>query len=161
MLFSQIFIYYYIIKASAHLTLYRLKDKKGVGCLRTPYRFKNYVYHTCSHIWSYMIFFNLSQASLKHYIKLPSNIMWFWNLHSSILTNGYLLFCRSWQLPISWKVYSWNFPLNVSLNLFNGLLHRCQWYIVVIIIIASKQERVSSGSVIFNFLGALNVTHHF
>jgi hypothetical protein len=33
MLFGQIFLYYYIIKALPHLTLYHLKDKKGVGHL--------------------------------------------------------------------------------------------------------------------------------
>jgi hypothetical protein len=36
MLFCQIFLYYYIIKASPRLTLYRLKDKKGVGHLTSP-----------------------------------------------------------------------------------------------------------------------------
>jgi hypothetical protein len=42
MLFNQIFLYYYIIKMSLRLTLYRLKDKKGVGRLTSPYRLKNY-----------------------------------------------------------------------------------------------------------------------
>jgi hypothetical protein len=42
MLFVQIFLYYYIIKAAPRLTLYRLKDKKGVGRLTSPYRLKNY-----------------------------------------------------------------------------------------------------------------------
>jgi hypothetical protein len=41
---SQIFLYSYIIKASPRLTPYRLKGKKGVGRLRTPYRLKNYVW---------------------------------------------------------------------------------------------------------------------
>jgi hypothetical protein len=35
MLFGQIFLYDYIIKVSPRLTLYRLKDKKGVGRLMT------------------------------------------------------------------------------------------------------------------------------
>jgi hypothetical protein len=34
MLFNHIFLYYYIIKASPRLTLYRLKDIKGSGALR-------------------------------------------------------------------------------------------------------------------------------
>jgi hypothetical protein len=35
MLFGQIFLYYYIIKESPRLTLYRLKDKKvGLRCLK-------------------------------------------------------------------------------------------------------------------------------
>jgi hypothetical protein len=34
MLFGQVFLYYYIIKASPCLALYRLKDKKGSGALR-------------------------------------------------------------------------------------------------------------------------------
>jgi hypothetical protein len=34
MLFAQIFLYYYKIKVSPHLTLYHLKDKKGSGTLR-------------------------------------------------------------------------------------------------------------------------------
>jgi hypothetical protein len=41
-LFDQIFLYYYIIKAPPRLTLYRLKDKKGVGRLTSPYHLKSY-----------------------------------------------------------------------------------------------------------------------
>jgi hypothetical protein len=40
---DQIFLYYYIIKASPRLTLYCLKDKKGAGHLTPPYHLKNYV----------------------------------------------------------------------------------------------------------------------
>jgi hypothetical protein len=42
MLFGQIFLYYYIIKVSPRLTLYHIKDKKGVGRLTSPYHLKNY-----------------------------------------------------------------------------------------------------------------------
>jgi hypothetical protein len=42
MLFNQIFLYYYIIKVSPRLTLYRLKDKKGVGRLTSSDCLKNY-----------------------------------------------------------------------------------------------------------------------
>jgi hypothetical protein len=46
MLFNHYFlIFYYIIKASSRLTLYRLKDKKGVERLTSPYRLKNYGYY--------------------------------------------------------------------------------------------------------------------
>jgi hypothetical protein len=45
MLFNHIFLYYYIIKASPRLTLYRLKDKKRVSHLTSPYRLKNYGFY--------------------------------------------------------------------------------------------------------------------
>jgi hypothetical protein len=38
-LYSDIFLFLYITKASPRLTLYRLKDKKGGP---SPYRLKNY-----------------------------------------------------------------------------------------------------------------------
>jgi hypothetical protein len=41
------FLFLYINKASPRLTPYRLKGKKGVERLRTPYRLKNYA----SYIW--------------------------------------------------------------------------------------------------------------
>jgi hypothetical protein len=40
MLFGQISLYYYITKVLPHLTLYRLKDKKEVSRLTSPYRLK-------------------------------------------------------------------------------------------------------------------------
>jgi hypothetical protein len=44
--FSFLALYYnlfsYIHKASSRLTPYRLKGKKGVHCLDSPYRLKNY-----------------------------------------------------------------------------------------------------------------------
>jgi hypothetical protein len=40
--YIPIFLFLYINKVSSHLTLYRLKDKKGVRRLETPYRLKNY-----------------------------------------------------------------------------------------------------------------------
>jgi hypothetical protein len=52
---SQIFLYSYIIKASHRLTPYRLKGKKGVGRLRTPYCLKNY---------GFKLFMPLKQNSL-------------------------------------------------------------------------------------------------
>jgi hypothetical protein len=41
-LYSYIFLFLYITKASPHLTLYHLKGKKGVRRLESPYRLKNY-----------------------------------------------------------------------------------------------------------------------
>jgi hypothetical protein len=45
-LFGIIFpiFYLYISKASYCFTSYRLKGKNGVGCLRTPYRLKNFAH---------------------------------------------------------------------------------------------------------------------
>jgi hypothetical protein len=40
--YIPIFLFLYINKASPRLTPYRLKGKKGVGRLRTPYLLKNY-----------------------------------------------------------------------------------------------------------------------
>jgi hypothetical protein len=47
-IYFYIFLFLHITKASPHLTLYRLKGKKGVGRLRTPYRLKNYDAHSIS-----------------------------------------------------------------------------------------------------------------
>jgi hypothetical protein len=44
MLFGQIFVYYYIIKASPRLMLYRLKDKRGSGALGRLIALKLYSY---------------------------------------------------------------------------------------------------------------------
>jgi hypothetical protein len=41
-IYFYIFLFLHITKASPCLTPYRLKGKKGVGRLRTPYRLKNY-----------------------------------------------------------------------------------------------------------------------
>jgi hypothetical protein len=41
-IYFYIFLFLHITKASPRLTPYRLKGKKGVGRLRTPYRLKNY-----------------------------------------------------------------------------------------------------------------------
>jgi hypothetical protein len=41
-LYSNIFLFLYITKASPRLTLYHLKGKKGVRRLESPYRLKNY-----------------------------------------------------------------------------------------------------------------------
>jgi hypothetical protein len=38
--YSYIFLFLHITKASPRLTLYRLKDKKGVRRLESPYRLK-------------------------------------------------------------------------------------------------------------------------
>jgi hypothetical protein len=40
--YSYIFLFLHITKASLRLTLYRLKGKKGVRRLESPYRLKNY-----------------------------------------------------------------------------------------------------------------------
>jgi hypothetical protein len=42
-IFFYIFLFLHITKASPRFTPDRLKGKKGVGRLRTPYRLKNYV----------------------------------------------------------------------------------------------------------------------
>jgi hypothetical protein len=40
--YSYIFLFLHITKVSSRLTLYRLKGKKGVRRLESPYRLKNY-----------------------------------------------------------------------------------------------------------------------
>jgi hypothetical protein len=46
-IYFYIFLFLHITKASSRLTPYRLKGKKGVGRLRTPYRLKNYDFNAC------------------------------------------------------------------------------------------------------------------
>jgi hypothetical protein len=41
-LLNYIFLFLHITKASSHLTPYQLKGKKGVCCLESSYRLKNY-----------------------------------------------------------------------------------------------------------------------
>jgi hypothetical protein len=43
---SYILLFLHISKVSPRLTLYRLKGKKGVCCLDSPYHLKNYGNHS-------------------------------------------------------------------------------------------------------------------
>jgi hypothetical protein len=66
---SQIFLYSYIIKASPRLTLYRLKDKKGVERLTLPYRLKNY------DNWTLITIKQMSLAFLYH-SNVATKVQW-------------------------------------------------------------------------------------